>query len=138
MTAPKKARSRGDGRSFSGANGARGTLHAESEATNSSGKRKGWQDVRLPRNWRERLPLPVAYYPTRLELLTRANPSGWAQARCPFHEDGTASLSVQMNDQRGGWRCFAGCGAGDLVAFHMRATGKGFRDAVLDLVRGGA
>ena len=59
-------------------------------------------------------------------------------ASCPFHEDRNASLSVKVVDARGHWRCFAGCGAGDLVAFHMRRTGKAFQEAVADLLRRGA
>ena len=54
--------------------------------------------------------------------------------RCPFHDDRNASLSVNLRDERGGWRCFAGCGGGDLVGFHMRQTGKAFCDAVADLL----
>ena len=32
--------------------------------------------------------------------------------------------------------CFAGCGKGDLVGFHMRLKGLAFREAVRDLVEG--
>jgi DNA primase len=62
------------------------------------------------------------------------NGAGWAQGRCPFHEDSDASLSVNLADARGGWKCFAGCGAGDLIAFHMRLRGIPFAEAVRDLV----
>ena len=89
----------------------------------------------LPANWRARLPDPARYYAGNVAKLSRANGSGWAQGACPFHEDRNASLSVHVDDARGGWRCFAGCGGGDLVGFHMRRTGKAFREAVADLLR---
>jgi DNA primase len=88
----------------------------------------------MPRDWRARMPDPESYYRARVEKLGARRGTGWAQGRCPFHDDGTASLSVHLDS--GGWRCFAGCGAGDLLAFHMRLTGLGFADAVRDLVRG--
>lgn len=54
----------------------------------------------LPRNWRERMPDPSAYYKARLASLSGNNSSGWAQADCPFHEDSNASLSVQITHPR--------------------------------------
>ena len=86
--------------------------------------------------WRDRLPDPANYYSARLPKLSRPNGAGWAQARCPFHEDRHASLSVNL--VHGGWRCFAGCGAGDLLSFHERLTGTSFRDAVAELTGGAA
>jgi DNA primase len=91
----------------------------------------------LPLNWRDRLPDPAHYYGQRVEKLGRPNGQGWAQGRCPFHEDKDASISVLLSGGRGSWKCFAGCGAGDLVSFHERLTEKAFKEAVLDLVRGG-
>ncbi|MHB8447381.1 MAG: CHC2 zinc finger domain-containing protein [Rudaea sp.] len=88
----------------------------------------------LPQNWRDRLPDPASYYRQHVENLGKANATGWAQGRCPFHNDRNASLSVHVADARGGWRCFASCGGGDLVGFHMRITGKPFADAVRDLI----
>lgn len=78
-----------------------------------------------------RLPDAEAYYRSYVKKLGRANQSGWAQGCCPFHEDSKASLSVNLD--HGGWRCFAGCGSGDLIAFHGRLIGLGFRDALADL-----
>jgi hypothetical protein len=43
-------------------------------------------------------------------------------------------MSVNLSES-GGWRCFAGCGSGDLVSFHSRITGKPFKDAVAELLR---
>lgn len=94
--------------------------------------------ARIPANWRNRLPDPAVYYGRHVAKLSKPNATGWAQGACPFHEDRTASLSVYVADARGGWRCFAGCGSGNLVAFHMRCTGLAFREAVADLLRGGA
>ena len=89
---------------------------------------------RLPRDWRERLPNPEPYYRAHVERLGKPNAQGWAQGRCPFHDDKQASLSVCLPGTRGGWRCFAGCGAGDMVAFHERVTGKPFAEAVRELL----
>ena len=89
---------------------------------------------RLPADWRDRLPDPATYYATHVAKLSRPNATGWAQGVCPFHDDHSASLSVQVADPRGGWRCFAGCGGGDLVGFHMRLRGMDFTSAVRDLI----
>lgn len=98
--------------------------------------RTNWQEQRLPRNWRERMPYPETYYRSRVERLSPRHGNGWAQGCCPFHDDRNASLSVRLDGERGHWRCFAGCGSGDLLAFHMRLTGMQFVQAVRDLVRG--
>lgn len=90
--------------------------------------------ARLPANWRDRLPNPANYYARHLEKLTKPNATGWAQARCPFHDDHDASLSVHVAGDRGHWRCFASCGGGDLVGFHMRLTRTDFMVAVRDLI----
>ena len=85
--------------------------------------------------WRDRLPDPGLYYAATVAGLSRANRTGWALGLCPFHDDHNASLSVQLVERHGGWRCFAGCGSGDLVDFHMRCTALPFREAVRDLLR---
>lgn len=105
-------------------------LYGKGEVTRS---RRGWQSPRLPANWRQRLPDPAAYYAQHVARLGKANATGWAQGACPFHDDRNASLSVHVAEG-GGWRCFAGCGGGDLLGFHMRRTGLGFVEAVRDLV----
>ena len=89
---------------------------------------------RLPQNWRDRLPDPATYYSTHFAKLSRPNATGWAQGTCPLHDDHNASLSVQVASERGGWRCFAGCGGGDLVGFHMLLRNLAFADAVRDLI----
>jgi hypothetical protein len=88
---------------------------------------------RLPSDWRKRLPDPARYYAQHVEKLGHPNSEGWASARCPFHEDRNASLSVKLRG-RGHWRCFAGCGHGDMVTFHERITSKAFKGTVRDLL----
>ena len=92
-------------------------------------------NVRLPANWRDRLPDPGAYYRQHIAKLSKANALGWAQGACPFHDDRHASLSVNVTGARGAWRCFASCGGGDLIGFAMRLTGMSFSEAVADLLR---
>jgi hypothetical protein len=95
--------------------------------------------ARIPDNWRDRLPDPATYYGQHVAKLGRVNATGWAQGVCPFHEDHNASLSVHVSGATaGGWRCFAGCGGGDCVGFHMRLRGLDFKAAVGDLIGGGA
>ena len=89
--------------------------------------------ARVPANWRDRLPDPATYYAEHVVKLGKRNGEGWAQGRCPFHDDRDASMSVHLDGSRGCWKCFAGCGAGDLVAFHMRLRRLPFAEAVRDL-----
>lgn len=91
---------------------------------------------RLPGNWRDLLPDSASFYAGRLQKLKPAGGGGWAQARCPFHDDSNASFSVKLGDYNGAWKCFAGCGAGDMVSFHMRQTGLTFAEAARALIRG--
>ena len=83
------------------------------------------------------MPDPKAYFAQIFERLTKPNAEGWALAKCCFHEDRAPSLGV--NVIHGWFHCHA-CGehGGDLLAFHMKRTGKGFVDAVRDLIGGGA
>jgi DNA primase len=92
------------------------------------------QRAHLPARWRDRLPDPAVYYREHVAKLSRPNAAGWAQGRCPFHEDASASLSVHVISARGHWQCFAGCGKGDLVSFHQRLRALGFIEAVRDLL----
>ena len=94
--------------------------------------------VRIPENWRDRLPDPAKYYCQYVAKLGKPNGTGWAQGVCPFHDDHNKSLSVCITGERGGWGCFAGCGGGDLVGFHSRLRGLDFRAAVRDLLSVGA
>ncbi|MBS0213192.1 MAG: hypothetical protein JSR26_08460 [Proteobacteria bacterium] len=88
----------------------------------------------LPRDWKRRLPDPLAYYSQHLDKLTPPNGSGWASALCPFHDDHHPSLSVHIVEG-GAYRCHT-CGAKgrDVLAFHMARTGLPFKEAVRDLL----
>ena len=110
-------------------------LYGKKKRTSLEAERKCWRSQ--PGDWRDRLPDPAAYYARHLPKLSHPNAEGWAQARCPFHDDKAASLSVHVTNSRGGWRCFAGCGSGDLVSFHMRLHGLPFPKARDELLRGG-
>jgi hypothetical protein len=61
-------------------------------------------------------PAARAYYERELDL----KPNGRAQrtARCPFHEDGHASLSVNLDT--GLWKCHADCGHGNRSHFEAK------------------
>lgn len=99
-------------------------LYGGRRAVRSSGEARGGFDRHL-------LPDPAEYYRGHLKAL-RIGSGPWAQARCPFHEDRSPSLSVNL--EHGGFRCF-GCGAsgGDVLAFHQRLAGLDFKDAARDL-----
>lgn len=45
----------------------------------------------------------------------------WLNGLCPFHHDHTPSFG--MNKVSKVWKCFSGCGSGDLIAFLMRIMG---------------
>ena len=130
MNGPRKGKRHAGGRGASDTARLR-ALYGKAEATP---QRRGWQSPTLPRNWRDRLPDPAGYYADKLPKLGKRNGEGWAQGRCPFHEDRDASLSVNLAGLRGCWKCFAGCGQGDMVAFHMRLRGVQFVEAVRELV----
>jgi len=109
------------------------SIYRTPEATRAP---RGWQSPTLPRDWRQRLErLDVgSYYARHVAKLSKPNATGWAHGICPFHEDRSASLSVHVASA-GGWRCFAGCGGGDLIGFHIKRTGLPFADAVRELLR---
>lgn len=119
------------GRRVSGAVSGLRALYGKGEATGSQNRS---QSLRVPANWRDRLPDPLAYYGEHVPKLGNRNCTGWAQGRCPFHEDRDASFSVCLDGARGAWKCFAGCGHGDMVSFHMRLRAVTFVEAVRDLV----
>lgn len=53
--------------------------------------------------------------------------------KCPFHEDHSASFSIFGDGH--GWKCFAGCGQGDAVAFLQRARNLATGDTLREFVR---
>lgn len=56
----------------------------------------------------------AAYFTTRLGML-KGITRDKIMAKCPFHGDGTESLSVDV--LHGLWKCHAGCGQGGLIDF---------------------
>jgi putative DNA primase/helicase len=58
-----------------------------------------------------------AYYEARLQG-QRFTSRGEVKLRCPFHDDKIPSLSVNL--EKGGWKCFAGCGSGGVLDFEMK------------------
>lgn len=90
--------------------------------------------IDIPDDWRDRLPDPTAYYGPRVAKLGKPNHSGYAVGLCPFHGDHNPSFGVKLTSGRGYWCCYSGCGKGDMVEFHQRLTGLGFRAAVLELL----
>jgi hypothetical protein len=57
-------------------------------------------------------------------------------ARCPFHEDNSASFSVYRGaDGADRWKCHAGCGQGDAVDFLARKLGLSNHDACKEFIR---
>lgn len=72
---------------------------------------------------------PASYFLQVFPGLRKA--SGKAQVCCPFHNDRTPSMSVDLDCGR--FKCF-GCGVGgDLIDFHQQYTGLDFKAAVFDL-----
>lgn len=55
-------------------------------------------------------PLEAAWEHYGGTLLTHRE--GRNKARCPLHDDANASATVNIAEQR--WKCFAGCGYGDI------------------------
>lgn len=133
MTTPTKRNPRAGGR---GGSRDTATLGQGDRRRQPTGARPAAQASLIPRNWRSRLPDPETYYRARVAKLGPRHGNGWAKGRCPFHDDRNASLSVRLDGERGHWRCFAGCGHGDLVSFHMRLTSTTFVEAVRDLLGG--
>ena len=78
---------------------------------------------------RDRLPEPRGYFERAGLKKLSYRPDGInLDSLCPFHEDTTASFSVNLNT--GAWLCRAGCGEGDLVKFEMMRSGASFKEAV--------
>ena len=62
-----------------------------------------------------------AYFEARLPGQKLSADGRDSSVRCPFHQDRTASLSVNVD--KGVWKCHAGCGQGGLVDFEKRFSG---------------
>jgi len=55
-----------------------------------------------------------ARFPEKLPYLKQV------MVRCPFHDDGTASMSVNIDE--GVWKCHTGCGEGGLIDFETKLS----------------
>lgn len=76
-----------------------------------------------------RLPPPIDFY-KRLGVNLKGG-GEWRMAKCPFHEDQHASLSVST--VHGGYKCHA-CGvSGDMLSFYMKHRGISFKRACDEL-----
>jgi hypothetical protein len=57
-------------------------------------------------------------------------------ARCPLHEDSSASFSLYIGDDgEERWKCFAGCGQGDAIDFLAKLRGLSNADACREYIR---
>ncbi len=64
----------------------------------------------------------LSYYREEIEGF-----NGTGKGHCPFHQDEKKSFSVYDGYR---WKCFAGCGSGDVIAFHQKKYGFNFGDTV--------
>lgn len=62
------------------------------------------------------------YFSSRLKEPNWKSENPQQITRCPWHEDRTPSLSVNL--EAGTWKCHAGCGSGGLIDFEQRTSGK--------------
>jgi len=74
-----------------------------------------------------------SYYHERCGELKRVGDGSNALAKCPFHQDETASLSIHV--PTGKWSCKAGCGAGNIISFHARIEELDTKTAYADLLQ---
>lgn len=57
-------------------------------------------------------------------------------ARCPFHDDSSASFSLFVGeDGEEHWKCFAGCGHGDAIDFLAKVRGSSNPDACREFIK---
>ena len=76
--------------------------------------------------------LPLSALMAQFGLGDRAKRS----ARCPFHEDSSASFSLYIGDDgEERWKCFAGCGQGDAIDFFAKHRGLSNTDACREYIR---
>ena len=76
--------------------------------------------------------LPLSALMAQLGFGDRAKKS----ARCPFHEDSSASFSLYVGDDgEERWKCFAGCGQGDAIDFLAKHRGLSNTDACREYIR---
>jgi hypothetical protein len=88
----------------------------------------------MPRNWRDRLRLPLDYYRQHVANLSAPDSTGMATGDCPLCADRGGTFVANVGHPRGHWRCDAGCGEGDMIAFAQRMFGLTFQQAVRSLI----
>ena len=83
------------------------------------------------RDW---LPSPADFYGAQFPAMRVRGNSQWAMVQCCFHPDAKPSLSVNVTEHQGGFKCHA-CGAkgSDVVAFTMLRDGVDFKTAAQSL-----
>ena len=75
--------------------------------------------------------LPLTALMMQLGFGERAQKS----ARCPFHEDSSASFSLYLGeDGEERWKCHAGCGQGDVINFLAKHRGLNNADACREFI----
>lgn len=86
---------------------------------------------RKPKFDKNKLPHPHAYFTNTVGLKLKGS-NTWQMAKCPFHEDKHASLSVNVSI--GCFKCMA-CGAsgGDIISFEMKHKDISFKQACINL-----
>jgi 5S rRNA maturation endonuclease (ribonuclease M5) len=72
-----------------------------------------------------------SFYRSFIPTLREHGGNKEATGLCPFHDDHNPSFSV--NVETGLWKCFAGCGQGDVIAFYKKLNGVDFKIALKDL-----
>lgn len=79
---------------------------------------------------RQLLPNSIEYF--RSQGIVLKGKGAWRDALCPFHND--TSPSLRVNIERGAYRCMV-CGAhgGDVLAFHQHKHGLNFVNACKEL-----
>jgi hypothetical protein len=82
----------------------------------TNGEKFGFKRALLPSTW--------VYLNQIIKLPYKGN-GAWVTAVCPFHDD--TSPSLRINLEKGAFACLA-CGAkgGDVLAFHMQLHNMGF------------
>jgi len=79
---------------------------------------------------RSLLPSPEEYYLKQFGKLRIK--SDWEKVLCPFHDDHTPSLSINL--VFGGFRCFVCDAHGkDVLAFQMQRYNQSFKQAAIEL-----
>ncbi len=87
------------------------------------------QNSRKEINW-HKIPDPKEYYLKYFPNLKLA--TEWVKVVCPFHDDKTPSLSINL--KHGGYICRGECKTkGNLIKFHMRRHNLGFVEACKSL-----